>query len=239
MRKRCLVIGASGDIGSAAAAAVIGRGFAVGLHYHSNEAKVKELVKDVPPENLAGTFQSDLSKEEGILHLLSQVGEEWDALVFAGGPMYSGLFQDMAVSALDTLYHTHVKALWLISRHLLPYMIRNKSGNIVVVSSIYGTEGASMEVAYSSVKGAQDSFVKALAKEVAPSGVRVNAVAPGFINTKMNEHLQGEERLAIEEDIPMGRAGEREEVAGMIGFLLGTDASYVTGQVLHVNGGWS
>lgn len=75
-----------------------------------------------------------------------------------------------------------------------------------------------MEVAYSSVKGAQDSFVKGLAKEVAPSGVRVNAVAPGFINTKMNEHLQGEERLAIEEDIPMGRAGEREEVAGMIGF---------------------
>lgn len=93
MRKRCLVIGASGDIGSAAAAAVIGRGYAVGLHYHSNEAKVKELVKDVPPENLAGTFQSDLSKEEGILHLLSQVGEEWDALVFAGGPMYSGLFR--------------------------------------------------------------------------------------------------------------------------------------------------
>lgn len=95
-----------------------------------------------------------------------------------------------------------------------------------------------MEVAYSSVKGAQNTFVKGLAQELAPSHIRVNAVAPGLIQTKMNGHLTLEDLQALENDIPMGRAGTPEEVADAVGFLLSRSSRYVTGQILHVNGGW-
>lgn len=238
-RKRCLILGASGGIGEAIAHRVLEDGWAAGVQYYTNEEKIRSMQQDVPEDQWAGAFQGDLSTEEGLNAFLDLLPAEWDAVIFAGGHMYSGLFQDMDAGDMDALYYVHVKALWMTTRHILPYMIQQKLGNIIVISSIFGTEGASMEVAYSSVKGAQNAFVKGLGQELAPSHIRVNAVAPGLIQTKMNEHLTLEDLQALENDIPMGRAGTPDEVADAAGFLLGGDSRYMTGQILHVNGGWS
>ncbi|WP_226578934.1 elongation factor P 5-aminopentanone reductase [Halobacillus litoralis] len=239
MHKKCLIIGASGGIGQAVARYLAQTGYKVGLQYNSNSRTIADLKKEISKEQWIGAYQADLSSTEGIYTLLEAMDEQWDAIVFAGGHMWSGLFQDMSPRDMDALYHVHIKAVWMISRQILPSMITKKYGRIVVVSSIFGVEGASLEAAYSSVKGAQNSFVKGLAKEVAPSGIRVNAVAPGLIQTKMNAHLSDEELFSLEEDIPMGRAGSAEEVAETIEFLLGDQSSYITGQIIQVNGGWA
>ncbi|MYL28401.1 SDR family oxidoreductase [Halobacillus halophilus] len=237
-RKRCLILGASGGIGEAVVHRVIEDGYAAAVQYFTNEDKIRTIQQGIPEDQWAGSFQADLSTKEGMQAFFRVLPPEWDAVVFAGGHMYSGLFQHMEEEDMDALYYVHVKSLWMTARHVLPYMIQQKQGNIAVVSSIFGTEGASMEVAYSSVKGAQNTFVKGLAQELAPSHIRVNAVAPGLIQTKMNGHLTLEDLQALENDIPMGRAGTPEEVADAVGFLLSRSSRYVTGQILHVNGGW-
>ncbi len=239
MHKRCLIIGASGGIGQAIVQRVVDQGFSVGLHYNQSEQIIQELSEEIPDTQWGGKYQADLSTLDGIHSLLVHIDEEWDAVIFAGGHMYRGLFQDMKPDEMDELYLVHVKSLWMITQKVLPYMIRKKSGNILVISSIFGLEGASMEVVYSSVKGAQNSFVKGLAKEVAPSGIRVNGIAPGLIATKMNAHLAQEELDFLEDEIPLGRSGTPEEVAQTAGFLMSDKSSYITGQVIQVDGGWS
>ncbi|RWZ60429.1 SDR family oxidoreductase [Halobacillus fulvus] len=239
MTKRCLVIGASGDIGAAVASKLVEQGYQVGLHYFSNESSIASIQNGIPASNRLNPVQGDLSSRDGLDRFLKSLDNDWDALVFSGGHAWNGLFQEMSLEEMDQLYHVHVKALWAITRHILPSMIQKKKGNIVVVSSIFGEEGASTEVAYSSVKGAQNSFVKGLAKEVGPSGIRVNAVAPGLIRTKMNQSLTGEDWQVLEDDIPVGRAGTSEEVAEAVSFLLSPKSSYITGHILKVNGGWA
>src|SRR5699024_4869550 len=123
-------------------------------------------------------------------------------------------------------------------RHLLPSMIQKKAGKIVFITSIWGDVGASHEVVYSAVKGAQNIFVKALAKEVAPSGISINAVSPGFIDTKMNRHLIMKEIETIISEIPMNRAGSSSEIAYTVSFLLDNISSYIQGEIIGVYGGW-
>lgn len=132
----------------------------------------------------------------------------------------------------------HVSSPFLLTRNLLPAMVSRKAGAIVAISSIWGEAGASCEVLYSMTKGAQNSFVKALAKELAPSGIRVNAVSPGAVKTNMMAGFSKEEEEMIAEDIPMGRLAKPGEVADAVQFLLSEKASYITGQILSVNGGW-
>lgn len=239
MTKRCLIIGASGAIGSATAKRLTEQGYAVGVHYRSNPHMIDKLKEIVPDDLFLGTFQADLSTEEGIGAFLKQIGTDWDALVFCGGQAWNGLFQEMSLDEMNALFYVHVQSVWRITHKVLPKMIEKKRGHVIVVSSIFGEEGASTEVVYSSVKGAQLSFVKGLAKEVAPSGVYVNAVTPGLIDSQMNRQLDESEWRNLEEDIPIGRAGEPVEVADAIEFLLSERASYITGQTIKVNGGWS
>lgn len=239
MPRKCLILGASGGIGKAIVRSVVNDGYCVGLQYNRDHKSIDSLQNEIPDLQLEGFFQADLSTSMGIMKLTEEAGEDWDAIIFTGGQMYRGLFQEMSMEKMDELYHVHVKALWMITKQVLPSMIRKKAGNIIVISSIFGLEGASLEVLYSSVKGAQISFVKGLAKEVAPSGIRVNSVAPGLIETKMNDRLSEEEWMVLEDEIPMGRAGRPEEVADTVSYLLNEKSSYMTGQILQLNGGWS
>jgi 3-oxoacyl-[acyl-carrier protein] reductase len=238
MSGRCLIIGASGEIGSATVLKLVEAGYRVGVQYHSNNRAIESLKKQIPVDQWEGAYQGDLSSSKGIREFLSILPDSWEAVVFSGGHLWKGLFQDMKEEDMDALYHVHTKAPWMVSRHVLPDMIRKKRGNLVVVSSIFGEEGASMEVVYSSVKAAQIGFVKGLAKEIAPSGIRVNAVTPGLIQTKMNHQLSEEEWSSLEEEIPIGRAGTTEEVANVVLYLLSDQSSYITGQTINVNGGW-
>ncbi|ARI77443.1 elongation factor P 5-aminopentanone reductase [Halobacillus mangrovi] len=238
MSKRCLVIGASGEIGAAIVKRLAEAGYRVGVQFYSNYLAIEDLKSQIPTDQWEGAYQGDLGSSEGIREFLSILPNSWDAIVFSGGHLWKGLFQDMNEEDMDALYHVHTKAPWMITRHLLPAMIRMKRGNIVLISSIFGEEGASMEVAYSSVKASQLGFVKGLAKEVAPSGIRVNAITPGLINTKMNLELDVEELRVLEEDIPLGRSGTTREVADAVCFLLSEQSSYITGHSLKVNGGW-
>lgn len=237
--KFALITGASGGIGRAIARRMASEGWNLYLHYHLNEAAINELAKELEQYSVKiELIQADLSCQDGHLPILRQVSDV-DAVILNSGDSYFGLVTDMSDEEARRMISLHVTAPFLISKGLLSGLIRKRAGNIIAITSIWGEIGASCEVLYSMVKGSQNTFVKALAKEVGPSGVRVNAVSPGAISTPMLAHFDEKELRALEEEIPMGRLGRPEEIAGAVSFLLSEDAAYMTGQVLSVNGGWS
>lgn len=239
MQKAVLVTGASGGIGQAIAKTLAGKGYFLYLHYHQNEMEVIELAKQIKQMGVDSQIvQADLSDSNGVSYLTSQLKNDVDGIVYTSGISHYGVITDTTEEDVDKLIQLHLKSPFNLTKTLLPKMISNRTGSIVLISSIWGLTGGSCEVLYSMVKGGQNSFVKALSKEVALSGVRVNAVAPGAINTKMMADFIEEDILQLNETIPMGRIGEPLEVAEAVSFLLSENASYITGQILSVNGGW-
>ncbi|HYK74865.1 MAG TPA: SDR family oxidoreductase, partial [Pseudoneobacillus sp.] len=203
-----------------------------------NEKGIKELLDSI--NNYQGEYipiQGDLSKIADYEKMISNIFS-LDAIIHNGGQSHYGLLTDLDFQTTQELLNVHVSAPLLLTKLLLPKMVQKRKGNIIVISSIWGQIGGSFEVAYSTVKGAQISFVKALSKEVALNGIRVNAIAPGAIETQMVHHLQSDELQMLKEEIPMGRLGKPEEIAKGVSFLLSDQASYITGQVLSINGGW-
>lgn len=238
IEKKCVVIGASGDIGSAITLQLASDGFQFVLHYHRNQQKMDELIEKLEDSQLLDVIQADLSQSDGLAYFLSRLPDDIDHLVIASGRAHIGLLQEVHDDELDEMIHLHVKAPLAISKHLLPFMLHKKYGQIVLITSIWGEVGASCEVVYSTVKGSQNSFIQALAKEVGPSGIRVNGVSPGFIDTKMNQEIKLSDQQAIFEEIPLQRPGQPEEVAKVVEFILSNKASYITGEIIRVNGGW-
>lgn len=238
MGNNVLIIGASGEIGNAIARTLANEGYQLILHYHTNKQAITLLHDQMPTEQLLLDIQADLTAENGVEALLNQLVFPVDAIVFASGTAYYGLFQYVTQVDMDRMLALHVKAPWLITKQLLPQMISRQAGTIIFITSIWAREGASREVMYSSVKGAQNSFVKALAKEVAPSGISVNAVSPGYIDTKMNDHLSKGEKEIVFDQIPAGRAGKPEEIAHVVQFLFDERSAYIQGEIIEVNGGW-
>ncbi|MDC3416335.1 elongation factor P 5-aminopentanone reductase [Aquibacillus salsiterrae] len=234
MGGKCLVVGASGDIGLAIVKKLAVEGHRIILHYNRDKQVFNELVA----ESIDSIVQGDLSTSQGIHQFLEHLDDSIENVVFASGISHVGLFQDTTEQIMDRMIHLHVKAPWMISKYLLPNMITNKKGNIILISSIWGTKGASCEVVYSSVKGAQNTFVKALAKEVGPSGIRVNAVSPGFIDTKMNQVFSAIEKRELIEEIPLLRSGQPVDVANLVAFLLSAESAYIHGEVIEITGGW-
>jgi 3-oxoacyl-[acyl-carrier protein] reductase len=238
MSKFVLITGASGGIGQAIAKKLAKEGYNLYLHYHQNEKQITELLNQI--SIYQGEYipiQGDLSKPEDYHKIAANIFS-LDAIVHNGGHSHYGLLTDLDEETMEGLLKVHVSAPLLLTKMLLPKIMYKRQGNIVVISSVWGQTGGACEVAYSTVKGAQISFVKALSKEVALNGIRVNAIAPGAIQTKMNNHLAEEELSIIKDEIPMGRLGTAEEVANGVSFLLSPQASYITGQVLAINGGW-
>ncbi|AXI09143.1 SDR family oxidoreductase [Oceanobacillus sp. 143] len=238
MGKNVLVIGASGEIGISIAKRLAEDGHQLILHYNQNEERISELRKQLNNNSILTAIQADLSNELEIEKFLSKLVFSVDMIVFASGRAQYGVFHETSKMIMDEMLTLHVKAPWLITKALLPSMLHKKYGKIILISSIWGEVGASYEVIYSTVKGAQNSFVKALAKEVAPSGISVNGISPGFIETKMNHHLSEEEKEILISDIPMNRAGKPDEISHVVSFLLDDRSSYIQGEIIRVTGAW-
>lgn len=238
MSKNILIIGASGDIGMAIAEELARSDHQLILHYNRNNLALENFQKKISQGKILSVVQANLATRKGVEKLLRSVVYHVDAIVFASGRAHHGLFQDISNEILDDMLALHVKNPLQIVKHFLPEMIKQRTGKIVFITSIWGSVGASNEVIYSTVKGAQESFVKALAKEVAPSGISVNGISPGFIDTKMNRHFIKEEREALIADIPMNRAGTPQEVSDVVDFLLGDKSSYIQGEIIQLTGGW-
>ncbi|RKQ37540.1 elongation factor P 5-aminopentanone reductase [Oceanobacillus halophilus] len=238
MGKNVLIIGASGDIGQAIVKRLSKEGYQIILHYNNNSKAISDLRNEISDKGILSVLQADLSKDTELDDFIKQFVFQVDGIIFAGGKAQFGLFQETSSLVMDQMLHLHVKAPWKITKHVLPGMIQQQYGKIIFVTSIWGEVGASYEVVYSSVKGAQNSFVKALAKEVAPSGISVNAVSPGFIDTKMNKHLSMEEKESLFSEIPMNRAGSPEEVAHTVSFLMDKRSNYIQGEIINLTGGW-
>ncbi|MED3386626.1 elongation factor P 5-aminopentanone reductase [Bacillus subtilis] len=240
MNKTALITGASGGIGKSISETLAAKGYNLLLHYNTNQNAAAELAEKLSQMFGVNTeiLQADLSAQDGADKLTSSIVQPVDAIVLNSGRSHFGLITDVDNATVQEMVQLHVASPYMLTRNLLPGMIRNKSGAIVAVSSIWGETGASCEVLYSMAKGAQHSFVKGLAKELAPSGIRVNAVAPGAVDTNMMNQFTAAEKEEIADEIPIGRLAQPQEIADATAFLLSEKASYITGQILSVNGGW-
>lgn len=228
--KRALITGASGGIGSGIARRLSADGYDVILHY--NKTDISALA-----EELGGlAVKADLQNESEVASMFEAAGKI-DVLVNCAGVAAQMLFTDISADEWDRVFDINVKGTFLCCKEAAKQMIFRKSGKIINISSMWGITGASCEVHYSSSKAAVIGLTKALAKELAPSGITVNCVAPGFIDTPMNAHLSAESVEAFRQEIPLERLGTAEDVAGAVSFLASKDADYITGQILSVDGG--
>jgi 3-oxoacyl-[acyl-carrier protein] reductase len=238
LKKFVLITGASGGIGQAIASKLAAQGYNLYLHYHQNDQAISSLLEGIRP--YGGEYipmQTDLASRNGYKQLSAEIFS-LDAIIHCGGTSHYGLYTDLTEEDAVSLMNLHVYSPLMLTKELLPKFLKQGAGNIIFITSIWGQTGAACEVAYSTVKGAQIALVKALSKEVALNGVRVNGIAPGAIKTPMMSGFSEEDITIIENDIPMGRMGRPEEIAGTTAFLLSDEASYITGQILAINGGW-
>ena len=247
--KTVLVTGASGDIGTAIAAKFYNAGYRVAIHYYKNREKAEHLLASLTgspeapeiPGAQAALFQADLRSPEEITKMFDEIRHalgEVDILVNNAGKGTQILFQDISYECWQDTFAVNTDACFLCCKEALPHMIHEKSGRIINISSIWGLTGASCEVHYSAAKAAVIGFTKALAKELGPSGITVNCVAPGVIDTEMNAHLSETDMEALRDETPLCRIGTPEDVAGAVFFLASNDASFITGQVISPNGGF-
>ncbi|MBQ7597123.1 MAG: SDR family oxidoreductase [Clostridia bacterium] len=236
MQRRVLVTGASGGIGQALCRAFVQNGDCVIGQFHKNGAAMAALKSQLG--DALTTVSADLSSPSQIETLADFVLPQGvDVLINNAGQALFGVFQCVNAADADRLFQLNTQAALRLSQRLLPPMIARKRGCILNVSSMWGRVGASCEVHYSASKAALIGFTKALAKEVGPSGVRVNCLAPGFIDTPMNALLDDAARQAVIDETPLCRAGTPEDVAAAALFLASDSAGFITGQVLGVDGG--
>ncbi len=239
--KTILITGASRGIGKATALTFARHGWKVAVTCIQNTEQllqVQSKIQALGSPCLA--YTGNMGDFDSCRRLFEQIHMEFgpvDALVNNAGMSRIGLIQDMSISEWNQIIESDLTSVFCCCRLALPEMIRRHQGRIVNISSVWGICGASCEVAYSAAKGGVNAFTKALAKELAPSNIQVNAITCGAIETDMNRWMSPSEKKALLEEIPAGRMGQPSEVADLI-FQLVTGPSYLTGQIISLDGGW-
>ncbi len=242
MSKVALVTGAGRGIGRAVAAALAAAGWQVAVNFCQNEQAAADTCAAIAAAGgVAAPFRADVAEEAQVAEMFRRVRRELGApqlLVNNAGVAHFGLLQEMTAVEWRRLLAVNLDGAFFCCREALPDMLHNKRGCIVNVASIWGRAGASCETAYSASKGGLIAFTRALAKEVGPSGVRVNCVAPGVIDTAMNARLTPADMAMLAAETPLMRIGTPDEVAAAVKFLASDAASFITGEVLGVTGGF-
>ena len=239
--KVAIVTGASRGIGKGIAIELAKAGACVVINYKSNDKAAEKTLKEIRELGAyALKIKGDISDYEFSKHLIKITVEKLgkiDILINNAGISKVGLFMDVSPEEWDNIINVNLKGTINCSHNAVKEMIKQKSGSIINISSMWGSVGASCEVIYSASKGAINSFTKALAKELAPSNIRVNAIAPGVIDTEMNSWLSSEERKSLASEIPMMKFGEVQDVGMLVTFLASENSKYITGQVITIDGG--
>lgn len=239
--RRAVVFGASGNIGTAIVQQLAAQGWSLVLHYYQHREQVvalqKKLVQTYPQQDFT-IVQADLSEPKLNLTAFYASCGDFQALVFAQGTTIYQLLTTVTSIQIQRLFQLHLFAPISLIQSAQSRLLQHQHSRIVLIGSIYGAVGSAMEVPYSAVKGAQSSFVNAYAREVAGSGLSVNVVAPGAVQTQMNAEFTAAELADLKAAIPAGRLAQPSEIATWVVHLLASDADYLTGQTLYVNGGW-
>lgn len=245
MKKTAVITGASGGIGGAAAIQLAKEGYSLALlgnQSHKKLQAVKQACLNIRPNDdtvifsLCGNLSNSKEADHLIAEAIGSLGHV-DLFLHCAGISHIGLLTDMSDTEWMNVINSDLSSAFYCCRKVVPYMVSRKTGRILMISSVWGNVGASCEVAYSAAKGGINLFTKALAKELAPSKIAVNALACGMIDTPMNACFSKEEIQEICEEIPAGRMGSVEEVAQTIS-LLAKAPIYLTGQILTIDGGW-
>lgn len=241
MSTTILVTGASRGIGKAIATSLAAPGINLVINCVHNRDALMDVADDIRKKGASCTaLTGDVSDYDTVEHIFQVIHDTYgdiDILINNAGISMVGLFQDMVRSDWERILSVNIGSVYNCCHFAIPDMVKNKRGRIINISSVWGNAGASCEVAYSATKGAVNSLTKALAKELAPSNIQVNAVACGAIDTDMNKVFTDEDLAALSEDIPAGRLGQPAEVADMIRHLIEAP-SYLTGQIITLDGGW-
>lgn len=239
MSKYALVTGASRGIGKAIAKELAAEGYNLYLTCIQSKELLYSYAKELAAEyGISCTpFVGDMGNLSDV-SLLFETIASLDVLVNNAGISYIGLLSEMSADDWRRLMASNLDSIFYTSRLAIPLMLKKHNGRIINISSVWGNIGASMEVAYSASKGAVNSFTKALAKELAPSNIQVNAIACGVIDTDMNRGFSAEDMEALREEIPADRIGQPGEAAALVKNLLHAP-SYLTGQIIALDGGWS
>ncbi len=236
VNKVVVVTGSSRGIGANIVKTLAKKGYRVILNYNKSENYAQNVQKELINVDI---FKADVSKKAEAVSLINFAIEKYgkiDVLINNAGISQSKLFTDLTDEDWNNIINSNLNSAFFCSREAAKNMIHNKSGLIINISSIWGITGASCEVAYSTSKAALNGFTKALAKELGPSNIRVNAIAPGIINTDMNNYLSNEELESIKEEIPLERIGETIDISKCVEWLI--EDNYTTGQIISINGGW-
>ncbi|MBQ5957102.1 MAG: SDR family oxidoreductase [Clostridia bacterium] len=236
--KTALVTGGTGDIGRAIIRRLVESGYRVIFTYEKNERMARSLSAMLGAEGIRCDVSDDRSVEE-LFRILGEKGESVDILVNNAGISREGLFIDSVIEDWKDMFDVNFFGAVRMTGKVLPDMLSRGEGIIINMASIWGIKGASCESIYAATKAALINLTKSLSNEYARSGIRVNAVAPGFIEGRMNSHYSTEDREEILEEIPEGRFGTPDDVAKTVVFLTGDDSAYITGQTISVDGGWS
>ena len=236
------ISGASRGIGRAAELKLASLGYDLALNYHTNYEAAQNVQHEAQKYGVKVLLLAgDIADENNVREMFRKIGETFggaDVVVNNASFAEQLMFQDITYEKWRRMFAVTVDGAFFTVQNALPHMLHEKRGRIINISSMWGEVGASCEVHYSAAKGALIAMTKALAKELGPSGITVNCITPGVIDTEMNAHLSAEDLAELCEETPLGRLGSPDDIAETVAFLASAEAGFITGQIIGVNGGF-